>query len=299
MKRLLVTGAGGMVGSEVSERAPRAGWAVFAYTRAMLDVTNATGVESAVREGRPDVIVNCAAYTAVDRAESEAAQAAAVNTTGARNVAAAAAAAGVPIVHVSTDYVFGGDGRVPYTPDAPTSPLGVYGVTKLAGETAIREEAPHHAIIRSSWVFSHRGQNFVRTIMKLAAERDELRVVDDQVGRPTSAADLGDALLVVADAVVRDRKAGGTNHFANAGETSWFEFAAAILHELAKRGDSRIPQLVPIRTNEYRTASRRPAYSVLDTSAFEARFGVVPRSWREALRDTIDLCVIETPAAQT
>jgi len=264
----------------------------------MLDITNATAVESAVREGRPDVIINCAAYTAVDRAESEAAQAAAVNTTGARNVAAAANAAGVPIIHVSTDYVFGGDARIPYTPDAPTSPLGVYGVTKLAGETAIREEAPHHAIIRTSWVFSHRGQNFVRTMMRLAAERDELRVVDDQVGRPTSAADMAGALLVVADAVTQDRKASGTYHFANAGETSWLEFAAAILDELSKRGDSRIPRLVPVRTSEYPTAAQRPAYSVLDTATFESRFGIVPRSWREALRDTIDLSLLAASAAQ-
>ncbi len=286
-----------MVGSEVSERAPRAGWAVFAHSRAMLDVADATAVESAVRDVRPDVIINCAAYTAVDRAESEAPQAAAVNTTGARNVAVAAAAAGVPIVHVSTDYVFGGEGRVPYTPDAPTSPLGVYAVTKLAGETAVREEAPHHAIIRTSWIFSHRGQNFVRTMMRLSGERDELRVVDDQVGRPTCAADLADALLVVADTVVRDRKAGGTYHFANAGETSWLEFAAAILDELSKRGESHIPRLVPIPTSEYPTPARRPAYSVLDTAAFEARFEIVPRSWREALRDTIDLSLLAAPAA--
>jgi dTDP-4-dehydrorhamnose reductase len=298
MKRLLVTGAGGMVGSEVSERAPRAGWAVYAHSRAMLDIANATAVETAVREGRPDVIINCAAYTAVDRAESEPAQAAAVNTTGARNVAAAAAAAAVPIIHVSTDYVFGGEGRVPFTPDAPTSPLGVYAVTKLAGETAVREESPHHAIIRASWIFSHRGQNFVRTMLRLAAEREELQVVDDQVGRPTSAADLGDALLAVADAVIRDRKSTGTYHFANAGETSWFGFAAAILEELVKRGESRVPRLVPIKTSEYPTAARRPAYSVLNTTTFETRFGIFPRSWRDALRETIDLSVLATPAVQ-
>ena len=287
-----------MVGSEVSERAPRAGWAVFAHSRAMLDIANATAVESAVREGRPDVIVNCAAYTAVDRAESEAAQAAAVNTTGARNVAAAAAAASVPIIHVSTDYVFGGEGGVPFTPDAPTSPLGVYGVTKLAGETAVREESQHHAIIRASWIFSHRGQNIVRTMLRLAAEREELRVVDDQVGRPTSAADLAEALLAVADGVVRDRKSTGTYHFANTGETSWFGFAAAILDELEKRGESRVPRLVPIRTSEYPTTAQRPAYSVLDTTTFEARFGIVPRSWRDALRDTMDLSILVTPAVQ-
>jgi dTDP-4-dehydrorhamnose reductase len=287
-----------MAGGEVSERAPRAGWAVFAYSRARLDVTNATAVEAAVRASRPDVIMNCAAYTAVDHAESEPGQAAAVNTTGARNVANAAAAAGVPIVHISTDYIFAGDGRVPYTPETPPSPLGVYGVTKLAGETAVREEAAHHAIIRTSWVFSHRGHNFVRTILRLAAERDELRVVSDQIGRPTSAADLADGLLIVADAVARDRKLGGTYHFANAGEASWLEFAQAILDELARRGEGRIPRLIPLTTSEYPTPAQRPAYSVLDTTSFEARFGMSPRPWRDALHETMDLSLLETPIAK-
>jgi dTDP-4-dehydrorhamnose reductase len=234
----------------------------------------------------------------VDRAESEPGQAAAVNTTGARNVANAATAAGVPIIHISTDYVFGGEGRLPYASEAPTSPLGVYGVTKLAGETAVREEAPHHAIIRTSWVFSHRGHNFVRTILRLAAERDELRVVNDQIGRPTSAADLADALFVVADAAVRDRKLSATYHFANAGEASWLEFAQAILDELSRRGESRLPRLVPISTSQYPTPAERPAYSVLDTTAFEARFGVVPRPWRDALRDTLDSSLTEIPATR-
>lgn len=286
-----------MAGSEVSERAPQAGWTVFPYSRAQLDITDATAVEAAVRESRPDAIINCAAYTAVDRAEAEAEQAAAANTTGARNVAHAARAASVPIVQLSTDYVFDGDGRAPYAPEDRTSPLGVYGMTKLAGEIAVREETPHHVIIRTSWVFSNRGQNFVTTILRLTAERDELRIVNDQIGRPTSVADLARALLVVVDAVTEDPKVGGTYHFANSGETSWFEFARAILDELSMRGESRIPRLVPIETSEYPTPARRPAYSVLDTSKFEARFGLVPRPWRDALRDTIDLSPMATPTA--
>ena len=290
----MVTGAGGMTGGEVSERAPRAGWTVFPHSRAELDISDSAAVEAAVRACAPDAIINCAAYTAVDRAESEPEVAAAVNDDGARNVARAAAAAGVPIIHVSTDYVFGGDARVPYAPDAPTAPLGVYGRTKLAGESAVRELVPRHVIIRTSWVFSHRGGNFVRTILRLAAERDELRVVNDQTGRPTSAADLADALLVVADSIAEHAAGGGTYHFANSGETSWFEFAEAILEEMATRGESALPRLVAISTSDYPTAARRPAYSVLDTRSFTERFGVVPRPWRDAVRDTMSLSLTDT-----
>src|SRR5688500_9559689 len=163
MRRLMVTGAGGMTGGEVSGRAERAGWAVFPYSRAELDITDAAAVEAAARACRPHAIINCAAYTAVDRAETEQELAAAVNIDGTRNVARAAARADAAVIHVSTDYVFGGDARVPHTPDAPTAPLGVYGKSKLAGETAVRENAPRHIIIRTSWVFSHRGANFVKT----------------------------------------------------------------------------------------------------------------------------------------
>lgn len=289
----MVTGAGGMTGGEVSDRAPRADWAVFPHSRAELDITDAAAVEAAVRACRPDAIINCAAYTAVDRAESEQEMARAVNIDGTGNIARAAAAASVPVIHISTDYVFGGDGRVPYTPDAPTAPLGVYGETKLAGEHALREHAPRHVIIRTSWVFSHRGANFVKTILRLAAEREELRVVNDQIGRPTSAADLADALLVVAGSVAKHPAIKGTYHFANAGETSWFDFAKAILEELATRGEP-VPRLGAIGTSDYPTPARRPLYSVLDTGSFSERFGVVPRPWRDALRDAMDLALAET-----
>lgn len=290
----MLTGAGGMTGGEVSARAPRAGWIVFPHSRAELDIRDAAAVESAVRACRPNAIINCAAYTAVDRAESEPELAAAVNEHGARNIAREAAAAGVPIIHVSTDYVFGGDARVPYATNAPTAPHSVYGKTKLAGENAVREHAPRNVIIRTSWVFNHRGMNFVKTILRLAAERDELRVVNDQVGRPTSAADLADALLVVADSVAEQPAVGGTYHFANEGETSWFEFARVILEELSTRGESALPRLVAIRTSDYPTPARRPMYSVLDTRSFTERFGIVPRPWRVAVRDTMSLSLADT-----
>ncbi len=290
----MVTGAGGMTGGEVSERAERAGWTVFPYSRAKLDITDMAAAEAVVRACRPDAIINCAAYTAVDRAESEPELAAAVNIDGTRNIARSAAGAGAAVIHLSTDYVFGGNATVPCPPDASTAPLGVYGKTKLAGENAVREHSPRHFIIRTSWVFNHRGANFVKTILRLAAERDELRVVNDQIGRPTSAADLADALLVVADSVTQHSAMQGTYHFANSGETSWFDFARAILDELSTRGESSLPRLVAIKTSDYPTAARRPGYSVLDTESFTARFGVVPRPWRDALRDTISLTLAET-----
>lgn len=298
MKRLMVTGAGGMTGSEVSERAAGFGWTVLPYSRSKLDVTRADDVASAVQDCRPDVIANCAGYTAVDRAESEPALASLVNVDGARNLARSAARIGVPIIHISSDYVFAGDAQSPYAPDAATGPLGIYGRTKLDGEAAVREETRSHMIIRTSWVFSHRGDNFVRTIMRLAAEREELRVVNDQLGRPTSSADLAQALLVAAGALAHDPAYEGTYHFANAGETTWFEFAQRILEELRAKGENPSTKLVPISTSEYPTAAKRPRYSVLDTSSFTERFGVVPRPWRDALRDTIELSLMATPSAR-
>ena len=287
MKRVMVTGAGGMTGSELSERALRAGWEVLALSHVEMDVTDAKSVSSAANDFHPDVIINCAAYTAVDRAESEPDVAAAVNIDGPRNIAHAAADAGAPLVHLSTDYVFSGDARVPYEPYAEPNPVGVYGTTKWAGEAVVRRVTSRHVIVRTSWVFSHRGSNFVRTMLRLAAERDELRVVDDQVGRPTSAADLADALLVVANATLGNRELKETYHFANSGETTWFGFAQAIVEEAGSR--TRSPRVIPIATSDFPTAARRPAYSVLDTSSFTERFGVSPRPWREALRETISL----------
>lgn len=287
MKRLMVTGAGGMTGSEVSDRAGPAGWDVLPLSHADLDVADKAAVDLAMRQFRPDIIVNCAAYTAVDRAESEPEVAAAINADGARNLAKAAAGL-APLIHISTDYVFGGDAKGAYAPDDEPNPIGVYGRTKLAGEIAVREETPLHVIVRTSWVFSHRGHNFVRTMLKLAAEREAIGVVDNQIGRPTLAADLADAILLVAGKLSENQTIGGTYHFANAGETSWFGFAKGIFEQSATLG-GRSPHLVPIPTSEFPTVARRPANSVLDTTTFTERFGLSPRPWREALHDCLAL----------
>jgi dTDP-4-dehydrorhamnose reductase len=289
MKRILVTGAAGMTGSEVCEQATAAGWMVLPLSRADADITDARLLADVTRKFRPDVVVNAAAYTAVDKAEAEADVAMAVNCEGARNVASAAASEGAPVIHISTDYVFNGEGQSPYQPDAKTDPIGVYGKTKLAGEAAIQDENPNHVIIRTSWLFSHRGSNFVRTMLRLGAERDELRVVEDQVGRPTSATDLASALLVVAQAIAENPALTGVYHFANAGETSWFGFAQEIFEQAKSLGETHTPRIVPIPTSEFPTPARRPSYSVLDTTSFSERFGVEPRNWQPAVRDTVAL----------
>ena len=299
MKRILVTGAEGMTGSEVAGQAAAAGWTVRPLSHADADITDARALKEVTEAFRPDVVVNCGAYTAVDRAESEAELAMAVNRDGARNTARAAASIGAPLIHVSTDYVFNGDGRTPYQPDARPDPLGVYGKTKLAGEAAVKMENPNHVIVRTSWVFSHRGSNFVQTMLRLSSKRDELRIVDDQIGRPTSAADLASALLIAARAITEEPSVAGTYHFANAGEVSWFAFAQGIFEEAAALGMTHAPSIVPIPTSEFPTAALRPAYSVLDTTSFSQRFGVAPRSWRAALRDTLAVSIGNGMAART
>ncbi|MFN2602593.1 MAG: dTDP-4-dehydrorhamnose reductase [Gemmatimonadaceae bacterium] len=296
MKRILVTGANGMTGSEVCAQAAAAGWTVRALSHADADITDAGALRAAANIFHPHVVVNCAAYTAVDRAESEPELAMAVNGVGAANVARAAAAVGAPIVHVSTDYVFNGRGTTPYSPEDRTDPINSYGKSKLAGEIGVRAENSKSVIVRTSWVFSHRGPNFVRTMLRLGSERDELKIVEDQTGRPTSATDLASALFTVAHAIPEKPTLAGTYHFANSGETSWFGFAQAIFEEARMLGETRIPKISAIKTSEYPTAASRPAYSVLDTSGFTAAFGVNPRSWRSALRDTIALSLRNAPA---
>ena len=186
------------------------------------------------------------------------------------------------IIHISTDYVFDGRSSRPYLPDDPAAPINVYGDTKLAGEKGVRDLAPRHAIVRTSWVYNHDGRNFVRTMLRLALEQSGLNVVYDQHGRPTSAQDLAHALLTVATVMKDDDSVNGTFHFANTGQTTWFDFAKT-LFEL--RGLA--PSLRPISTSEFPTAAKRPMWSVLDTSSFEQTFGITPRKWEAALVETL------------
>ena len=272
-----------MAGAELVRQARAKGWEVAAFTRSDLDVTDAGAVEGAIGRERPDVIFNAAAYTAVDAAENSPEQAMAVNAAGAGNISRAARINAAGVIHISTDYVFDGTACEPYRPDDRPAPINVYGESKLAGEIAVKDECPNHVIVRTSWVYSHEGKNFVKTMLRVADERREIRVVNDQHGCPTSSADLAAALIRVAEFMMEARVV-GTFHFCNANPTTWYEFADAIFE--AKGGDR--PTLIPISTEEFPTPAERPRWSVLDTSSFEKTFGMMPRPWRVALQDTLE-----------
>jgi dTDP-4-dehydrorhamnose reductase len=280
--KLMVTGAGGMTGSELVQQAAQRGWNVVGFDHAALDITDPTAVNDVVSRTMPDVIINAAAYTAVDAAESDAERAMEVNGAAPGNLARAAQDAGAAIVHISTDYVFNGTSTVPYKPDDDVDPIGMYGQSKLAGEIEVKNACERRAIVRTSWVYSHTGKNFVRTMLGAANAGKNLRVVDDQHGSPTSAHDLAAALLKVADAFKQKRDVSGTYHFSNAGVTTWYGFAKAIF-EIAGWN----PQLSPCTTADYPTPAKRPQWSALDASTFQQTFGVTPRPWRDALAETI------------
>lgn len=243
----------------------------------------------------PDAVVNAAAYTAVDRAESEPDVAFRANADAPAALAAACARAGIPLVHYSTDYVFDGTATRPYREDDATAPLGVYGASKLAGEDAIRASGARHAILRTAWVYAAHGKNFMRTMLRLAAERDELRVVADQVGSPTSADWIAAATVPVLRAMLDDpARSVGVRHLTAAGQTTWHGFASAIVAKAYARGTiARAPLVTPIATVDYPTPARRPAYSVLDNGRLAAELGLPWPQWS----DELDRVLASRPAA--
>jgi dTDP-4-dehydrorhamnose reductase len=277
---LVVFGAAGQLGRAVCALASGRGIEARALPRGAADVTDPDAVMRAVAGG--DVVVNCAAFTAVDRAESEREAAFAVNRDGAANVAAAAAAVGAPLLHLSTDFVFDGNASRPWREEDAPAPLNVYGESKLAGEHAVLAAQPRSIVLRTGWLFSGTGQNFVRTMLRLAGERDEIAVVDDQIGGPTPARELADAILRLAAAMAQPGFADwGLLHYGGAPATSWYGFAAAILAGRTK------PRLRAVTSAEYRAPARRPLYSVLDCSRAAARFGLAPPDWRPALHQIL------------
>jgi dTDP-4-dehydrorhamnose reductase len=284
--RVLVTGAGGQVGADVA-RLLEGRAEVAAHTRATLDLEKPDDIRWCVREAKPDVIVNAGAYTAVDRAESDPQRAWAVNGAAPGILAEEAKRAGALLVHYSTDYVFDGALDRPYVETDATNPLSVYGRTKLEGEHAVAAAGGRHLILRTSWVYAPRGKNFMLTMLRLAAERDELRVVDDQRGAPTSSLQLARATIALFDS---SREHSGTYHATASGVTTWFGFAAAIFEGRGRRlGDAfRIPALVPIATTDYPTPARRPRNSVLSNAKLENVFGVRLGDWREGLDEALD-----------
>lgn len=276
IKRILVTGANGQLGREM-RRLGAASPNEYTFTDvAELDITDAAAVMSCVTAGRYDVILNCAAYTNVDRAEDDEATAEKINCDAVRNLAAAAAQTGAVLFHVSTDYVFGGDGNTPRSEDMPLAPLGAYGRTKLHGEQAVAESGCRAVIVRTAWLYSEYGNNFLKTMLRLTAERPELNVVFDQVGSPTYAGDLAIALFTIIEGGLYEGNE-GVYHFSNEGVCSWYDFAVEIARAAGHDGCA----IHPCHSDEFPSKVKRPAYSVLDKSKIKKTFGLDIPHWRE------------------
>lgn len=283
--KLLVTGANGQLGWELVRRCPHHGAVVAGFDRAGLDISDNGAVRRIFDQTRPELVINCAAYTAVDRAESEVEAAFRANCDGPANLAESCARAGVPLVHLSTDYVFDGSLPRPYREDDPVAPLGVYGRSKEAGERQVRRALVEHVILRTAWVYGVHGQNFVKTMLRLGRERQELAVVADQLGCPTCAADLAEVLLVLAAKILRQGVGHwGTFHCCGAGEASWHFFAVEIFRLVAARGENlAIKRLRPIATADYPTPACRPANSRLDCSRLREVYQTGLPDWRQSL----------------
>ncbi|MFV3131781.1 dTDP-4-dehydrorhamnose reductase [Niveispirillum sp. KHB5.9] len=285
--KILVFGRGGQLALAMRDQGDAAGHTVTCLGRESLSIADGAAVAAAIAAHAPDLIVNAAAYTAVDKAESEVEEAFAVNRDGTRHIAAAAKDADIPFIHVSTDYVFEGGGERAWREDDATAPLGVYGASKLAGEQAIAELGPaRNAVLRTSWVFSPYGANFVRTMLRLGVDRPELRVVADQRGRPTAAHDIADAILLMAP-FVGDGTAQGIFHFGGAEPTSWHAFAEAVFASGARHGRP-VPKVHPIATADYPTPAKRPANSVLACDRYLALPGATLPDWRPSLDRAVD-----------
>ncbi len=295
-RSILILGGAGQVGTALQRLAWPDDVRVVAPSRADLDVTDETAVARALDAQTYAAVINAAAYTAVDKAESEVAAAWRLNALGPAILAAETARRGVPLVHVSTDYVFDGTRPGARTPDEPVSPVSVYGASKAAGEMAVRSTNPRHAILRTAWVVSPYRANFVRTMLRLAGERERLGVVDDQRGSPTSADDLAAVLAAVALRLAENAEAPvGTHHAVNAGTTTWCGLARAVMTGAQARGGHGVP-VDAIASAAYPTPARRPAYSGLDTGSLGAAYGLTLRPWEAALSDILDALVGPTSA---
>ena len=277
---ILLFGAGGQLGRELTRASVARAVPLVGLARAEADIADAAAVRDAIGRHAPSLVVNAAAYTKVDAAESETEAARHSNELGPAVLAAASAAAGVPLVHISTDYVFDGSKDGAYLEDDPIGPISAYGQTKAAGEHAVREAARKHVILRTSWVYGELGQNFLRTMLRLAATHDELRVVSDQRGCPTSTADLAAAIVMIAPRLAANENVWGTYHYAGGGATTWHGFASRIVAAQAPL-TGRTPRVTPIPTRDFPTPARRPANSVLDCTRFTRVFGFGGRPWTE------------------
>jgi dTDP-4-dehydrorhamnose reductase len=301
--RILLIGSTGQVGHELAGVLPFIGEVVIP-DRASFDLTRGADVQRIIHDAHPQIIVNAAAYTAVDLAEKEPEKARAVNTEAPAAMAAEAAKLNALLIHYSTDYVFDGSKESPYAEDDQTNPLSVYGQTKLDGENAIRDSGCRHLILRTAWVYATRGKNFLLTILRLASQREELRIVSDQIGAPTWAREIARATASMIErhstAAAGDAPATGTFHVTAGGTTNWHAFASAILDEAAKlpptspwlttalsNGSIVTKRIIPITTADYPTPARRPAYSVLSNERLAATYRLQLPEWRDQLKSAL------------
>ena len=290
MGPILVTGGSGQVGGALLRLAP-VGLELVAPSRGELDLSDSAALAALVSSRRWGAIVNCAAYTAVDKAETDVIAAWQVNALAPAALATASAAGGIPIIHLSTDYVFDGSKPEPYAEDDAVAPLGTYGASKLGGELAVRTANAHHVILRTAWVVSATGNNFVKTMLRLGAERPQLRVVADQMGCPTSADDIAHAILTILPRLGEGPY--GTYHFVNGGEATWHDLAEAVFARAARYGRPA-PSVEPIATSDYPTPARRPTNSRLATAKIARDFDIVARDWHDAIDQIVDTLLKET-----
>jgi dTDP-4-dehydrorhamnose reductase len=287
--KLLVIGENGQLGWEVCREGKNQGIDMSGLDLPDFDVTEPSAVKKAVSQAGISLVINASAYTAVDKAESEPEVAFAVNRDGPAYLAASCAEVRIPLIHVSTDYVFDGNKKSSYRETEPVSPLGVYGKSKAAGEIEVRDNLKEHLILRTAWLYGIQGHNFAKTMLRLGKEKEVLSVVADQYGCPTYAADLAEAILAIADQINKGRDiTWGTYHYCGKGVTTWHGFAEAIFN-LAKQHDSlMVKKVVPITTSEFPTPAKRPANSVMDCSLITKHFGIRIRPWQESLAEMLN-----------
>jgi len=286
--KILLTGANGQLGHEIAEQGKSLSFDILSTDLQDLDITNKNQVQHTFDAFHPALVINAAAYTNVDRAEIEPKTAFAINAEGPDILANACMKADIPMIHISTDYVFNGKKKTPYLETDPVSPLGVYGSSKEAGEAKMRDQLKKHIIIRTAWLYSVHGHNFIKTMLKLFKQKTKLTVVDDQYGSPTSAQDLANAVLIIAGCVQRkqDQK-WGTYHYCGQGETTWYEFACTILEMAKPYNGFQTNEIEPIATEQYPTPAKRPQYSALNCNRIKKNFNIDTKIWQDSLAVSI------------
>ena len=286
--KILITGADGQLGRELINQGQLKGFSVQTPSEDDMDITDLEKIDRCMAFHQPEVVINAAAYTQVDKAESEATLAFAVNTTGSANLARMCAKNKIPLVHISTDYVFDGQKGTSYLETDAISPIGVYGRSKADGEIEIRSHLKEHIILRTSWLYGIHGHNFAKTILKLATTKPKIRVVADQYGSPTNAADLAQTILIISDRMQFNNDVDwGTYHYCGQGVISWYNFAEKIVGLARLYADVKTTRIEPIATADYPTRAVRPIYSALDCSRIQKHFGINPKPWQKSLEITI------------